>query len=296
MEANQFDYPEVKLTSWLVEIFHMTAVSPLGTLYRVFNQSQVKSFVESLISKHVAAISYAAITGVYCGLMIYNYWKFTETLAEFKAIIKKDKTHSEKVKSFIEDIHTLEEDLNQEFESLTERLNLFSEKIEQKIVEWIIKEIKNAIKKIQRTYMRILQKYKNCLNDLKKSKNWWENHRSFGLLLGCVGIAAMIGFGIVSAGIGTMLSAGVGLGMAVVGIKCADHMKNECEELIKNIEIIIENYKEDKQTRFEEILDLVRHLEINSSEEAKNSFFEEIKKDIFHVMNNHEEIMEVKKS
>ena len=66
--------------------------------------------------------------------------------------------------------------------------------------------------------------------------------------------------------------------------------------MIKNIEIIIENYKEDKQTRFEEILDLVRHLEINSSEEAKNRFFEEIKNDIFHVMNNHEEIMEVKKS
>jgi len=291
MEKSCFDFPQCvdnKLTSMLAMLPSSVVSSCSSFLYRAFKICG-DGFWQGLYSKHVAAYSYAAASGVYCFFMIYNYRKFSEKLNEFKAILEKKENFSKETKTFFDDIESYEKDNLDLDKDLIEQLTALSSETEEKIIMYIVANIKKTLKRIQSNYHHILLKYRNCLESLKKLKNWWNNGKkiAFGLFL--FGIIFIIGFTTAGAGSVTLGAVSFGLVASSVSVTVCHIAENECDQMIELIDKKIQFYKQQKESRLEQILNLIKELESKESNETKeklNSEMRQMRNDILKVMEN----------
>ena len=258
----------------------------------MMNCSYMSGSVFSIITPHDligTSISYVAMSGIYCILTIYNYLKFKDKINEIKAIIQKNEKYSETVKTWLDDVSSLEENLQEDNDRLIVKLNEISEENEDRRINSLIGDINYYIKRIKDSYLRILHKYKNCLNQLKKDKNWWQKCQKIGFGSVLIGVGVLILSGILATtGIISLIAPAVaigGIGLSTIGTNFAASAERDCDELIRQINVIIKGYKNQKNTRLDEILKIVKEIEENNSKDdhAKKLLFKEIKIDIMRI-------------
>lgn len=283
MEDNYYDFPNY-FNKKLFPVVNWLGISigstPVSLFHRVF-----KGSFNDLVSKRMGSYAYLASSILYCFFTIYQYRKLSKVLEEFKNNLSR---HDNNSRSFLDDISFLETNMRNHNDNIIRKLNQLAEETEERRCGDLIADLKGYIRNMQFDYQRILIKYRNCLQIVKDNKKWWENNLKVSagflvigvfLVIGCVTCgASLITTGV---SVGGLLCSGISTGLSYKA-------KINCEEMIRLIDGQIKEFKQQKETRFEFILNLIAEHERTNSSDSKIALFREIKQDLENSINEDE--------